>query len=72
MPECRSQRTQQVRQIISFFQQNFQNIPVIFGGDFNDTVKSEPIQLLLNFFTDFYTIKQLQAEPNEEKRSLIP
>ena len=58
-PEYSRHRTEQVNLIRKFFQENFQEMPVFIGGDFNDTPESEPIARgMKSEFMDLYSQKQ--------------
>ena len=56
MPDFRYLRVDQTEKINKFFKDNFNDIPVILAGDFNDVVESDPINKIETLFIDAYTI----------------
>ena len=54
-------RVKQTLKMIQFFNENFQNIPVILGGDFNEEPQNKPISdIMESTFIDFHTLTKIQ------------
>lgn len=47
-------RSQQIQALTTFFSQNYKEMPVLIGGDFNDTPESVPIQLMKHDYVDLF------------------
>ena len=56
-------RVKQTLKIIQFFSENFQNIPVIIGGDFNEEPQNKPIaDIMESTFIDLHTLSKIQQK----------
>ena len=60
-PEFMNDRIRQTLKIIQFFNENYQDLPVILSGDFNEEPQNKPISdIMESNFIDFYTMVRIQ------------
>lgn len=56
-------RVQQCQQLCEYFKSNYQNIPVIISGDFNEEPQNQPIkEVMESEFIDLYSQMKIQAQ----------
>lgn len=59
-PENMEERIRQTLKITQYFSNNFTDMPVILGGDFNEEPQNKPIcDIMESSFVDLYTLKMI-------------
>jgi endonuclease/exonuclease/phosphatase family metal-dependent hydrolase len=57
------ERIRQTLKITQYFSNNFTDIPVLLGGDFNEEPQNKPIcDIMESSFVDLYTLKMIQEK----------
>lgn len=57
------ERIRQTLKITQYFSNNFTDIPVLLGGDFNEEPQNKPISdIMESSFVDLYTLKMIQEK----------
>ena len=61
--EFQEERIRQTLKITQYFSNNFTDIPVVLGGDFNEEPQNKPIcDIMESSFVDLYTLKMIQEK----------